>query len=54
MIVDMKGMKKEKREMSKVVVSLSGGKEDLFASYKAINSKCFEVFLNMITMGKEL
>jgi len=45
---------KEKEEMSKVVVSLSEGKENLFAGYKAINSKCFEVFLNMITMGKGL
>ena len=51
MIVDMIGMN-EKEEMLKVVVSWSGGKEDLFASYKAINSKCFEVFLNM--MGKGL
>ena len=50
MIVDMIGMN-EKEEMLKVV-SLSGGKENLFADYKAINSKCFEVFLNM--MGKGL
>ena len=50
MIVDMIGMN-EKEKMSKVVVSLSGGKESSFACYNAINSKCFEVFLNIIGKG---